>query len=144
MVRSILKPYFMACAHIFKSCFTVKYPYEVVKPSERYRGRPLLSLEECIGCGVCAWICLNKAIEMVKVGEHKFPQFNLGRCCFCGLCADSCPKLALVMTDNYEISEYDKEGLIYSPERISQPPKPKRGKIVTVKKYSKYLGAAHR
>lgn len=143
MVLSIVKPFYLAVIHIFKYRFTVKYPYEVVKPSDTWRGRPKLDMDRCIGCGVCAKACLNTALMMVQIEERKFPQFDAGKCCFCGLCADSCPKLALEMTREYEISEYTRDGLIYPPERLSQPPKLPRGKGVTVKKYHRHLGVQH-
>ncbi len=143
MVTSIIRPFFFALGNLFKNCFTVKYPYEVVKPSDNWRGRPRLDMERCIGCSVCAKACLNTALMMVQIEERKFPQLDTGKCCFCGLCADACPKLALEMTQDYAISEYSREELIYSPQRLSEPPKPLPGKVVTVKKYHKLLGAQH-
>jgi len=143
MVLSIIRPFYMAFAHLFKTTFTVKYPYEVLRPSERYRGRPMLNLERCVGCGVCVWICPNKALNMVKVGDLKLPQLDAGRCMFCGLCADFCPRIAMVMTQHYELAEYNRKSLIYSPERFSQPPKQFDGKLMSVKKIRKHFGVTH-
>ena len=143
MVSSIIKPFILAFGHVFKSRFTVKYPYDVVKQADTWRGRPRLNMEKCIGCSVCAKSCLNIALEMVHIEEQKFPQLDLGRCCFCGLCADACPKLALEMTREYESSEYTRESLLYTPQRLSQPPKRPAGKVKKVKKYHKILGVSH-
>jgi len=143
LVLSILRPYFLAFWHIFKRTFTVKVPYEVPKPSERYRGRPMLHMDRCIGCGVCVYVCPNKALTLVTVDGKKYPQFNAGRCCFCSLCADHCPRAALTMTYEYELSSYTKDDLIYPPSRLSLPPKPLPGRVVTVKTYDVRRGVAH-
>jgi len=44
-------------------------------------------------------------------------------CVFCGLCVDACPFDALFMTNDYELSSYDKPSLKYSPEQLAIPPK---------------------
>jgi NADH-quinone oxidoreductase chain I len=141
-ILSVIRPFGIAFSHLFKYRFTVKYPYEAVKPSDRYRGRPLLDIEKCVGCGVCANICPNKAIVMVDVNGRKLPKFDAGRCMFCGFCADFCPRAALTMTGDYELAEYRRENLIYPPERLSKPKIVER-KFVTVKKLSKRLGVKH-
>jgi formate hydrogenlyase subunit 6/NADH:ubiquinone oxidoreductase subunit I len=144
-VMSILKPLGLGFRHIFKYRFTVKYPYYALKLAERYRGRPILDLERCVGCKICANVCPNKVITMVKVGDKTYPQFDLGRCAFCGLCVYYCVRSALTMAGGFEIAEYDKEGLIYTPERLSKPPPPvpERKKYVTVKKLSLRSGVTH-
>jgi formate hydrogenlyase subunit 6/NADH:ubiquinone oxidoreductase subunit I len=37
---------------------------------------------------------------------------------FCGFCEEYCPKNALILTKVYEIAEYTKEDLVYTPERM--------------------------
>ncbi|RLI02655.1 hypothetical protein DRO30_02285 [Candidatus Bathyarchaeota archaeon] len=144
-IVSILRPLGMAFRHIFKYRFTVKYPYYVLETSERYRGRPVLDLAKCVGCGVCATICPNKAITMVNVENRKYPQFDAGRCCFCGFCAYFCLTSALKLTGGYELSEYDKSNLIYPPEKLIKvpPPPPERKKVVKLKKLSLSTGVTH-
>jgi formate hydrogenlyase subunit 6/NADH:ubiquinone oxidoreductase subunit I len=125
----------MAFQHAFKRTFTVKHPYKTVRPAERYRGRLMLAdINDCIGCGICAWICPTKAISMTKAGERKLPSLDLGRCCMCGLCVEKCPrKRALRFTRVYELCEYSKENLIYPPERLALPPTEPPREHVTVK-----------
>jgi NADH-quinone oxidoreductase chain I len=133
----------MAWLHMFKRTFTVKYPYEVLKPADRYRGRLQLNMERCIGCGVCSFICPNRAITLTEEGGRNYPQLDIGRCCFCGLCVDYCPRAALRYTHEYELSAYSKDELVYKPKRLAEPPKPFERKVVTPKALTSKLGPGH-
>ncbi len=48
---------------------------------------------------------------------------SVHNCVFCGLCVDACPFDALFMTNDYELSAYDKESLKYTPDMLAVPPK---------------------
>jgi len=45
-------------------------------------------------------------------------------CVFCGLCVDACPFDALSMSNDYELSAYDKASLKYTPDMLMLPPPP--------------------
>ncbi len=117
--------------HIFKRTFTMKYPYQKILLPKGFRGRHLLYMEKCTGCGICAWICPERCISMVPAADQKkeypqnpekrFPQYWYARCCFCHFCTDYCPTGALDYTPDYELAEYDRELLLWSPERLSKP-----------------------
>lgn len=133
MLMHILRPMLMAFQHVFKRTFTVKHPYTTVRLAGRYRGRLMLKdIKDCIGCGVCAWICPTKAISLVTVNGRRLPSFDLGRCCVCGLCVEKCPR-PLMFTQAYELSAYERNDFIYSPDRLATSPVEERRKYVSVK-----------
>ncbi|NLM99321.1 MAG: NADH-quinone oxidoreductase subunit NuoI [Campylobacteraceae bacterium] len=93
---------------------TVKYPFEKLPISPRYRAiRKLLRLlesgnERCIGCGLCEKICVANCIRidtsLGEDGRKKVSEYsiNFGRCIYCGFCAEVCPELAIVHGGEYE------------------------------------------
>jgi formate hydrogenlyase subunit 6/NADH:ubiquinone oxidoreductase subunit I len=81
--------------HIFKRTFTMKYPYQKLQLPKGYRGRHILYMDKCTGCGICAWICPERCISFVPPAdgkerpqnpENRFPQYWYARCCFCHFC----------------------------------------------------------
>ena len=101
-MRSMLKALFKGDSH------TVKYPFEKMPISPRYRAiHDMLRLLEsgnyrCIGCGLCEKICISNCISMdTRYDEDQRKEvseytINFGRCIFCGYCAEVCPELAIV------------------------------------------------
>ena len=101
---------------------TVKYPFEKLPISPRYRAiHDMLRLMEsgnyrCIGCGLCEKICISNCISMdtrydeaqrKEVSEY---TINFGRCIFCGYCAEVCPELAIVHGPRYENAAEQRAG----------------------------------
>lgn len=95
---------------------TFLYPFEKMELDHRYRGvHSLMRLLEsgndrCIGCGLCAKICVSNCIDMdtnIDKNERKKVSnysINFGRCVYCALCADVCPELAIVHGKEYELA----------------------------------------
>ena len=110
----------------FRKPMTYRFPPEMPL-SEFSRGRHVLDMEKCRGCGACATICPNKAIEMVERETEdgkvrKYPQIDMFKCCFCGLCAEICPTGALKLTNFPWLVAMDKKSYIMPPEELAKPP----------------------
>jgi len=108
--------------NLFKKPMTVRFPKESIPIPEGYRGEHEYDAEKCISCGLCANICPNRAIELVKAPEEYkdaypkfYPQIDLGKCCFCGLCQDRCPKDAITLSKNVYLSTFDSTTVIKQP-----------------------------
>ena len=96
-----------------------------------FKGRHMLREDKCTGCQLCAIACdgVAVAIEMQTMVRDRpqnkknyWPAVDYGRCVFCGLCVDACPFDALSMTNDYELSAYDKASLKYTPDMLMIPP----------------------
>jgi NADH-quinone oxidoreductase subunit I len=93
---------------------TVKYPFEKLPISPRYRAihemKRLLESGHyrCIGCGLCEKICIANCIRIeTRYDENQRKEvsgytINFGRCIFCGYCAEVCPELAITHGGRYE------------------------------------------
>jgi NADH-quinone oxidoreductase subunit I len=98
--------------------FTVQYPEERRKLSERFRYIPMLVYDaetgedRCTACGICAKVCPPQCIWIVRAKDEKGKpitqpaEFFIDTtiCMNCGLCAEFCPFDAIKMNNDYEIA----------------------------------------
>jgi NADH-quinone oxidoreductase subunit I len=112
---------------------TVRYPEQHRAYSERFRGVHILTQREdgsvkCVACMLCATACPAHCIH-IEAGEapekriEKYPivfEIDLLRCVMCGLCVDACPEEALVMSEDYEMSAYEREDTVVGKVDLMQ------------------------
>lgn len=115
--------------HMQRRPVTVQYPYEKLIPSERYRGRIHFEYDKCIACEVCVRVCpinlpvvdweFNKAAKKKELLSY---SIDFGVCIFCGNCVEYCPTNCLSMTEEYELSTYDRHELNYDSVALGRLP----------------------
>ena len=124
---------------IFRKPITQQYPEYKRPVYPRFRGRHRLhlhenGLEKCVGCSLCAAACPadcirvvpaeNTADHRVSAGERyaRIYEINLSRCIFCGYCELACPFDAITLGNEFELSEYVRDDLIYTKDMLLAEP----------------------
>ena len=126
---SILRSLWIVFIHLFRKKVTVEYPEEKILLPPRYRGRIILSRdpdggERCVACYLCAAACPVDCISLQATeDEHgrRYPEFfriNFSRCIYCGLCEDACPTNAIQLTPDVEMSEYNRNNMVYEKKDL--------------------------
>ncbi|MBW4596185.1 MAG: NAD(P)H-quinone oxidoreductase subunit I [Brasilonema angustatum HA4187-MV1] len=115
--------------HMRRRPVTVQYPYEKLIPSERFRGRIHFEFDKCIACEVCVRVCpINLPVvdwdfdKPTKKKKLKHYSIDFGVCIFCGNCVEFCPTNCLSMTEDYELSTYDRHELNYDSVALGRLP----------------------
>lgn len=136
-VISVISGLFIVLKYAFKRPVTIKYPEEKRPPASRFRGRHYLTkwedgLDRCVGCELCAIVCPSQAIYVKPAENHPGDvhshgeryasdfQINMIRCIFCGYCEEACPTGAIILSNDYELSNYTREELIYTKEMLTE------------------------
>ena len=121
--------------NIFRPTITLQYPEERPEIPENYRGIPTLvkdpnGREKCVSCQLCEFVCPPKAIritpgELDEEGDtahvEKAPQefeINMLRCIYCGYCQEVCPEEAIWLQEEFSLSGYSREELIYQKDKL--------------------------
>jgi NADH-quinone oxidoreductase subunit I len=120
-----------------KEIYTEQYPLERPEIAERYRGLPRMNVNPdtgetlCIACDLCAKACPEHLIvvesERDPVTKRKVLTnytYDISRCMFCGLCEEACSTDALELSQDYEIAQFGREGLVLDRKRLEAGPEP--------------------
>lgn len=136
-VASMFRGLLIVLKHAFRKPVTIRYPERRRKLPVRSRGRHYLTRwedgkERCVGCELCAIVCPSQAIYVKPAqnnpadpnshGERYASDFqiNMLRCIFCGYCEEACPTGAIILGNDYELSGYTRESLIYTKEMLTE------------------------
>ena len=127
--KYLLQGFSVTLSHMGRRPVTVQYPYEKLIPSERYRGRIHYEFDKCIACEVCVRVCpINLPVvdwvmnKETKKKELRNYSIDFGACIFCGNCVEYCPTNCLSMTEEYELSVYDRHQLNYDNVALGRLP----------------------
>lgn len=115
--------------HMFRKRITIQYPDQKVPLPPRYRGRIVLTRdpdggERCVGCYLCAVACPVDCISLQAAEDNtgrRYPEFfriNFSRCIFCGFCEEACPTYAIQLIPDPEMSEYNRQNMVYEKEHL--------------------------
>lgn len=126
---SELRTIWRVLTHTFNRRDTVQYPDEQPSLAPRYRGRIVLTRdpdgeERCVACNLCAVVCPVDCIALQKAESEDgrwYPEFfriNFSRCIMCGMCEEACPTLAIQLTPDFEMCEYDRQQMVYEKEHL--------------------------
>eukprot|EP00850_Spirogloea_muscicola_P024161 SM000460S16112 [mRNA] locus=s460:772:4658:- [translate_table: standard] len=127
--RYIGQGFMVTLDHMNRVAVTIQYPYEKLIPSERFRGRIHFEFDKCIACEVCVRVCpINLPVvdwefqKVMKKKQLKSYSIDFGVCIFCGNCVEYCPTNCLSMTEEYELSVYDRHELNYDQVALGRLP----------------------
>ncbi len=120
-----------------REIYTEQYPLQRPQIAERYRGAPRLNVNPdtgetlCIACDLCALACPE---HLIVVTSERNPatrrkeltnfSYDTSRCMFCGLCEDACPTDCLELTQDFELAQYSRQGMILDRQALEKGPSP--------------------
>lgn len=125
-----LRSIFITMKHAFQHRETRLYPEHPIYLAPRYRGRIVLTKDpdgysRCVACNLCSVVCPVSCISLQKTQDQSgrwFPKFfkiNFSRCIFCGLCEEACPTTAIQLTPDFELSDFNRQNLVYNKKNLS-------------------------
>lgn len=126
----ILKGLALTLSRLFTHAVTIQYPKEkrFIRPG--FRGQhalakhPLTGEAKCVGCGLCVAYCPSQCIHIhtseAEDGSKIVERYEIEvlRCIYCGFCVEACPYGAIALTENYEYSDYSREALYMTTEKL--------------------------
>jgi NADH-quinone oxidoreductase subunit I len=126
---SIIRSIVTVFLHMFHKRVTILYPEEKPYLPPRHRGRIVLTRdavdeERCVGCYLCAAACPVDCISLQAAEDENGRRYaevfriNFSRCIFCGYCEEACPTYAIQLIPDFEMSEYNRQNLVYEKEDL--------------------------
>lgn len=98
--RSYLLPHVLRT--LTEAPITVRYPFAPLEIPRAYRGRVVVEIARCRGCGRCERDCPAAAIELERLPERGVRlRHAADRCAACGQCEESCPFGAIRLESSF-------------------------------------------
>lgn len=128
----ILQGMGLTLRRLFSRPITRQYPDERPQIRPGFRGQHALVRDpatgdcKCIGCMRCAMACPSRCIR-IRSHKDKEPgsrrvidcyRIEALRCVYCGYCEEVCPVNAIVLTEVYEYSRYERPSLYFTREQL--------------------------
>ena len=130
-MTEILQGMALTIRSMFTPAVTIQYPKEKRPVHPGFRGQhalvrdPQTGAEKCIACGLCGAVCPSRCIYIFTKEDEETRnkvidryEIELLRCLYCGLCVEACPVGALALTENYEYSDYSRQALYMTKEKL--------------------------
>lgn len=97
---------------LFTQPITVRYPFAPLELPPYFRGRIVIDMDLCRGCGLCVRYCPAFALELERESGEKFRLIHYhDRCAYCGQCRDACRYGAIRLTNEYVPAAADRDAL---------------------------------
>ncbi|MBN1897446.1 MAG: 4Fe-4S dicluster domain-containing protein [Spirochaetes bacterium] len=110
-----------ALTSLFTRPYTTKFPFKPHTPFKKFRGKPVVNDETCVGCEACASVCPTGCIRIEDDTRKKVRRIirDYSLCIFCGQCEANCITGDAVKLSNeiFDMAVFKKKDLIEVQEK---------------------------
>lgn len=126
----IVKGMALTFSRLFAKPVTREYPAYKRRPFLGFRGQQALVRDtisgkcKCVSCMRCASVCPSQCIHIrfhkEESGQRVLDSYELDsfRCIYCGYCEEVCPVNAVVLTEVYEYTAYQRQDNYYNEDAL--------------------------